>query len=834
MNERPRPPFHDIVVEQELLGALILNNASFDVVAGKLCHKHFYEPIHQVIFQEIARRIGLGEPATPLTIRSALPLDMTILNKTVPEYLASLAAHGTIAFNVAAYGDIVAQNKIVRDNLLNARTLEDECFGGVPAGEAIRMFDDQAEAIRNGYIGPGLRDTSANIEETMEAAIARMEAAVRGEAVALGIPTMIHELDGCIGGLARGSLVVVAGRPGMGKAQPLWSKVLTVNGWKPMGEIKPGERLVHPGGGASRVIDVFPQGRKPVFKVSFHDGRATHCCEDHLWRMNDRHWDGWRVASLRSIMHRAEVGRISIPLLASGHPDDKDVDLSVAPYVLGVLLGDGCLTEAGSTTFTSADAEIAEKVDSLLPPGLGCHRQGKYGYRITRGYKTSLANLLGKQIADLGLFGADCFTKFVPPAYKEASYYQRLEILRGLLDTDGTVEPSKTIRFSSASEQLAEDVVYLARSLGGWAKKRKRSTPTYRHKGEKKNGAASWIVTIRHSIPKLLFSLTRKLDRLGDSQQYAMEQLSLGSIEPAGEDECQCIMIDRADGLYFTDDFIVTHNSTVMCSLGRQIGLAGYGVGILSLEMDRVQVGYRMLTDHAYDPRYRITYNSVLKGSIRPHEQQQLIEAGRDLRLRAPPIEFDFATSMTVAEVAACARRMATRIEKQGKKLGVLMIDYLKFIKATARYAGQKHYEIGEITAALKGLARQLDCCVVLFHQLNREVEKTAEKRPGMEHLRESGDVEQDADVIILLYREGYYIVRSGDLANQEKKVEAQASADRVAFDLDMIVAKQRMGPAADVAVFCDITTSSLRSRECVHQAFVRAEDSAGAPDVSF
>jgi replicative DNA helicase len=253
--------------------------------------------------------------------------------------------------------------------------------------------------------------------------------------------------------------------------------------------------------------------------------------------------------------------------------------------------------------------------------------------------------------------------------------------------------------------------------------------------------------------------------------------------------------------------------STVMVSVGRQIAeRRKYGVGIISLEMDEVSIGSRMATDRAYDPSCRIAYNSMINGSISPRHQQIITNATFDLR--ALPIEFDFASSMTVAEIAGSARRMAAKLAKKGVTLDVLMIDYLKFIKATARYAGQKHYEIGEITAGLKALARMLNCCV-LFHQLNREVEKTAERRPGMEHLRESGDVEQDADVVILLYREAYYIDRSGDRHRDDgdpKKVEAEAKMAQVRFDLDLIVAKQRMGPAKDVRVFCDIGSSVVRS----------------------
>jgi replicative DNA helicase len=108
-----------------------------------------------------------------------------------------------------------------------------------------------------------------------------------------------------------------------------------------------------------------------------------------------------------------------------------------------------------------------------------------------------------------------------------------------------------------------------------------------------------------------------------------------------------------------------------------------------------------------------------------------------------------------------------------------------------------------------------MNMCVVLLHQLNRKVEDKADKRPSLEHLRDSGAVEQDADVVIFLYREAYYIVATGDLDKADgdpKRVAAEAKMAQVEFDLDLIVAKQRNGPRRDVRVFCDVATSSIRS----------------------
>jgi replicative DNA helicase len=258
--------------------------------------------------------------------------------------------------------------------------------------------------------------------------------------------------------------------------------------------------------------------------------------------------------------------------------------------------------------------------------------------------------------------------------------------------------------------------------------------------------------------------------------------------------------------------------STFMPSVARQIaaavndaGVAKYGVGIISLEMDKAAIGLRVMADCAYDPQKQITYSSMNNGRISLDHQEIATNAACDVK--ALPIEYDFATSMTVAEIAGSARRMAAKLIKKKLALDVLMIDYLGFIRATSRYAGNRVYEIGEITAALKELARQMNLCVVLFCQLNRQVEIRAEKRPQLADLRESGNIEQDADVVIMLYREAYYAADAVETASAPAaKAEAQANLAKVEFDLELLVRKQRQGPPGTVRVFCDIGSSAIRS----------------------
>jgi replicative DNA helicase len=149
---------------------------------------------------------------------------------------------------------------------------------------------------------------------------------------------------------------------------------------------------------------------------------------------------------------------------------------------------------------------------------------------------------------------------------------------------------------------------------------------------------------------------------------------------------------------------------------------------------------------------------------------------------------------------------MRSHFDRAGKQLGFIVIDYLKFLRASERYRGQRHYEVGEISGGLKTLAKDLGIPIILLAQLNREVEKRAEKRPELSDLRESGDLEADADVVLLLYREAYY------LANEVKtNPEAEDRFRECQFKLEIIVAKQRMGEVGPVTVFCHPGSSAVR-----------------------
>lgn len=239
-------------------------------------------------------------------------------------------------------------------------------------------------------------------------------------------------------------------------------------------------------------------------------------------------------------------------------------------------------------------------------------------------------------------------------------------------------------------------------------------------------------------------------------------------------------------------------------NLARAVAAAGYGCALHSLEMGREEIGARIVADQAFTPDSPISAKWIFEGTL--HEAQRVAVEHAAEAVAALPLTIDTSAALSVAEIVARARTTSDEMKARGHRLQVLVIDYLKFVRASDRYRGQRVYEVGEITAGLKALAKDLGICVVLLAQLNRAVESRADKRPELSDLRESGDIEADADIVLLLYREAYYLKDKMDPESQARLLACE-------FALEIIVAKSRMGAVGVVEAYCHPGASAIRDR---------------------
>ena len=365
---------------------------------------------------------------------------------------------------------------------------------------------------------------------------------------------------------------VVYGAEGVGKAQPVSCGVLTPGGFVPIGQLSAGDTICDPHGSTQTVVAVHQRGTLPVFRVTTSDGGETMCCAEHLWFTSSPAGRGeprsgtmqtFEIAS-SLFQYRAKwpVAMHRIPITAPVAFRCGSLDLPLDPYLLGLLLGDGSMSS--TVRFCKPEEDLWDRIESMLPDGdsLSRHRSGDRGYANIVGSERAERSKTWHALNSMGLAGSDSYTKFIPDDYLVASMASRLALLRGLIDTDGSVRHGgRSVEFSTSSSRIADGVVHLVRSLGGIVSTTSR-IPSYRHNGELKKGALSYRQSIWFQDETVPVASQKNLSRW-KSGERAPTHRTIRSVEPAGEDECVCITVSNADGLYITDDFIVTHNSTL-------------------------------------------------------------------------------------------------------------------------------------------------------------------------------------------------------------------------------------------------------------------------------
>lgn len=243
--------------------------------------------------------------------------------------------------------------------------------------------------------------------------------------------------------------------------------------------------------------------------------------------------------------------------------------------------------------------------------------------------------------------------------------------------------------------------------------------------------------------------------------------------------------------------------SAIALSAALASARAGFGVLYVSQEMTSEQLALRALTDAAWSHGRPIKYADAQRGSLSDNDLERLMEAQRSLD--GLPLIIDPQPGLTVSQITARARRVAREMTQKGQRLGLVVIDHMGLIKASSRYAGNKVQETTEVSNALKPLAKELDVAVLALCQFNRTSETGEDKRPSLSALRWSGAIEEDADVVIGVFRESYHLER------KVRTPEEDARLLEVANTIELLILKQRMGPTATITAFCDIAANAVR-----------------------
>jgi replicative DNA helicase len=772
-------PPHSVEAEQSVLGGLLLDNSAWDRVADLIGESDFYRADHRVIYRAIAKLIEHGRPADVITVGEALESTKDLPSVGGLPYLSALAANTPSAANIRRYAEIVRERAILRKLAEVATEIAENAYN--PMGREPTQLLDEAEskvfeiAEQGARGGAGFQDMPPLLTQVVE----RIDMLYNrdNQSDVTGVPTGFVDLDRMTSGLQPGDLIIVAGRPSMGKAQPLDAKVKTVSGWKRMGELRLGDELASVDGRRSLVAGLYPQRRRQLYRATFSDGRSTECCAEHLWKVHCRDWEAPRVLSTERVAAMLGAARykhrlwIDMPSGEFGHREA----LPVEPWMLGALLGDGKLS-GGSVRFSTADAEMLKPLQTRAGEAYALRAAGGYDWRVVQAGGHRVRGRQGVEpiplvtaLKHLGLWGIKSQQKFIPEIYLTADRAARLDLLRGLLDTDGWVERWGSMRFCSSSERLANDVVELVRSLGGWCTVRSKRT-SYTYGREKRAGLPTYICNIHYDDPKSLFLLGHKQGRALTRPERSWRPVFV-SIEPTRVGEAQCIAVTHPSRLYLTDDYVVTHNTSLAMNIAENVALeSGLPIGVFSMEMGAAQLVMRMLGSVG-----KLDQHKLRTGRLHDEEWQKLTHAVG--KLNEAPIFIDETAALNPLELRARARRLA----RQHKKLGLIVIDYLQLMSASGQ-GENRATELSEISRGMKALAKELNVPVIALSQLNRSLEQRPNKRPVMSDLRESGALEQDADLILFIYRDEVYNPETSDKGIAE-----------------VIIGKQRNGPIGTV-----------------------------------
>lgn len=388
-------------------------------------------------------------------------------------------------------------------------------------------------------------------------------------------------------------LILGGGAAGGGKCLSINSLVCTPFGFRPLKELKVGDIISNPlTGKQQRLIYIHPKGRFQFYRIHFVDGTSTECSEGHLWRchqsrkkskkakLNPEYYAEygddriWTTTMMYEWYQRKKEGmynqaHLIIPLTAPVEFSIGNHPRKINSYVLGALIGDGCITnkilDKGYVEMTTMDEEIVARFEEA---GYDMsHHDQKLNNR-SKSYRIYSQELID-ELKKLGIAGNRSQTHRLPRNYKLAPLKERIELMQGLIDTDGYVDDRGHVSYTSTSKQLAEDVAFVVRSLGGVATVT-QNPAGYKDPitGEYKQCCDTFDVQIRTKINPDLCGLTRKKKRAKYEFNGGASELGkrITNIEKIGKQESFCITVDDPSGLYITDNFTVTHNSFLGCS----------------------------------------------------------------------------------------------------------------------------------------------------------------------------------------------------------------------------------------------------------------------------
>jgi replicative DNA helicase len=780
-----RVPPHDLQAEESLLGAMMLEAESIATAAGVLRADDFYKPAHSHIFDAIHALYASGQPVDPVTVADELRRNGLLETVGGHQALVDIMASTPATTNSSGYARIVEEHALLR-RLIGVAGEIAEIGYGLP--EDVTKALDRAESMVYEVNQRRVTDTTSKIEDLLGLNLDRLEQLYgRGDAIT-GVPTGYVDLDDLLSGLQPSNLVIVGARPAMGKCvawdtpivDPRTGEVRTAAEVHRAGSAGQSVSVLtlagHDAGtGEGRIVAMPPSafvddGVKPVFRVRTRSGREVRTTASHPFLTPD----GWRP--LAELAPGQVVGvPAAVPVFGA---DELPADEVVMLAHLVMAPGED---ESGPKLWTdnrevAADIEYrgapfgVRVVDRALPAGGG------------RTWDINVGPAL-QTLARRHEVAATAEARRVPAAVFRLPRDPLARVLNRALGAAARIwRPSHgeagRVVVPTRSPGLARDLQHLLLRFGVAAAVGRSVVAVDRltwvehevvidgpddldalatHIGvlghEAELGA---VVAHARSLPESRATRRRRGPVLWDE---------IVAVDAEGDEQVYDLTLPETHNFVAADVFV--HNTSFALGMGAHAALhANKPVLLFSLEMGSLELSQRLLSAEA-----RIDSRRVRTGQLSEDDWSRISQAIG--RLASAPIWIDDNPNLTVMEIRSKARRLRSQVGE----LGMIVVDYLQLMTGRGN-AENRQVEVSEMSRGLKILARELECPVVALSQLSRQLELRADKRPMLADLRESGSIEQDADVVMFIYRDDVYHGDSPDRGQAE-----------------IIVAKHRNGP---------------------------------------
>lgn len=741
----PRPetgklPPQAIDLEKAVIGAILLDSKSIKEVIDLLSPEVFYIDQHKFIYKAIQTLSNDNSPIDILTVTQELIKTNKIDYVGGTHYLIEITQNVSSSAHIEFHARIVIQKYVMREYIrISNEVIQKSYEIDSDIFDIKDMIELRVSEIVSRYMSRGSNESK---EDPGQELLEKMKARERGEKPGTAIG--LESFDDWSGGLQLRELITIAGRPGMGKGLVLSELVKTPRGNKKISDLVVGDEICNSYGSVSNITGVFPQGKRPVYEITFDDGLKVKADDQHLWEVQDRKIRKKGSKEIRVIstsqlikegLYVNKTKRKNFSIRYAEPVNHSKKQLLIDPYILGCLIGDGYLSEQG-ITFSNPEDDILSKFENYFGDNF-----------VNKGIESRIRKCeVNDELKHYGLIGKLSYDKFIPNNYLYSSIEDRLKILQGLLDTDGNVVTGNEnhIEYSTTSEKLKNNIMTLVRGLGGrcsftekMGKYKKDNIHT-----ETRINYRIWI-----TFPCDIIPVSSKKHLLKYINKKQFHKRFINKIEYVGEEETVCISVDSKDKCFLMNDYLVTHNTTVAIAIAYHIAFVLLkDVMFFSIEMSKTDLYNRFASRMTGIPFQLIRLG---KTSI---QEYKIVDNAFKFLDKSKLHVFDMVDKINFFD------KLVIKIREYAisHNCKIVFIDYVQLIKLQ-RSSGDKTADLTDITRDLKSLANELGITIVILAQLNRGVDNRVSKVPNLADLKQSGSIEEDSDTVIFPYRPHYY-----------------------------------------------------------------------------